>query len=172
VEVEAAVAELVRAAAREQRPHRARRWLAAGAALLVAVLVVAIPRMFAPGWLDYEWQASSVAEDFAKSGTLRQHHKGLVFHTGQEKSPWILIDMKKPRRISEIVLKNRDDCCKERGLPLVVEIGETPQAFRVLGTRRDVFDDWTLRFEPREARYVRLRSEAETYLHLKDLEIR
>jgi hypothetical protein len=83
-----------------------------------------------------------------------------------------LIDMNQERSIHEIEIKNRTDCCFERALPLVAEVSSDGKSFSLVGWRDKVFAEWTVRFEPRAARYVRLRADAETMLHFAGVTIR
>jgi hypothetical protein len=170
-DAEATIAEMVQWALGNQRQRSRVPWLIAGA-LLLAVLVLAIPRLTAsPPSADFTWNASSAASGFPRAGTLVPLPSGLVFHTDLEAGPWILIDLLERRSISRIVLRNRQDCCFERGLPLVVETGDSPDTLRRVGRQTQVFDRWVVEFAEREARYVRLRAESSTYLHLSEVEI-
>lgn len=172
-ELEAWVVDLTRWA--EQKPRRrfGPRWLAAGVVALIAAVVVLAPQLGGkPSWVDFTWRASSAYGTYPITGMLGDSKDELVFHTASEPAPWVLIDMHEPRSIHEIILKNRRDCCFERGLPLVVELSLDAQSFTLAGRKDNVFEAWPVRFEPQLARYVRLRSEANTHLHLAQVAIR
>lgn len=179
-EAESLVADLVAAAYGRPRPRRAlpgRRWLIGGA-LLVAVGVVAGPRLVRlvahPRWEKYRWHSSSASSGFKGSGTLGERGSAefdLVFHTDSQTGPWVVIDMLESRSIDRVVIVNRRDCCFDRGLPLVVEVGNDGVVFAPVGRQSTLFDTWTVDFAAREARYVRIRSESTTILHLAEVRI-
>ena len=173
LELEATVAALLRFFQGERSRFPGRRgWLLAAGLLLTAILVVWVPRLGSPpNWVKYGWQASSAVSGWKQSGKLGEKKDGLVFHTNQQSAPSVLIDMKRSRTVRQIVLTNRQDCCFERGLPLVVEVGENTSSFSAVGRQERVFNRWVIDFAERKARYVRLRSEATTYLHLSEVEI-
>jgi hypothetical protein len=172
LELETTLGELVRFARQEPPPRLGPAWRRAAALLVAALAVIVVPRAFEkPVWAKYSWQASSTSEGFPSRGTLDTPERGLLFHTGREPGPSLLIDMKQPRSVSRIVIRNRQDCCFERGLPLVVEVGSSVGSLARVGRQTTVFDEWTVDFAAREARYVRLRSEADTYLHLSEIAI-
>jgi hypothetical protein len=173
-ELEAWLADLLRFLADEPAWFRT-RWFRAVALALLGLLVVFIPRLFGkPSWFDYKWRASSTHSDYAISGTLGASAgaEGAFFHTNEQQGPWLLIDMNAARSIREIEVKNRTDCCFERALPLIAEVSTDGKSFSLVGWRDKVFAEWTVRFEPRVARYVRLRADANTYLHFAGVAIR
>jgi hypothetical protein len=174
-DAERVVGRLIDEVRRRSTPSRAgwprRRILAAA---FVAILVTAAgPALFERSpWKSYRWTASSGDFGHATSGLLgKRGRHDLLFHTANEANPWLLIDMLEPRTIARIILENRLDCCAERGLPMVVEAGETAESMAELGRRSDPFDTWILAFAPRRARFVRIRSEATTVLHLREVRI-
>jgi len=177
-EAESLVAELVAAAYGKRKPRRVRpgrRWLIGGA-LLLAVGVVAGPRLIRlmahHRWDKYRWHSSSASSGFKANGTLGEHQiADLVFHTEFENGPWVVIDMLESRSIDRIVIMNRQDCCFDRGLPLLVEVGNDGVTFTPVGRQTTLFDTWTVDFAAREARYVRIRSEGATILHLAEIRI-
>ena len=170
-DAEATIAEMVQWALGNQRRRSRVPWLIAGA-LVLAVLVIAVPRLTAsPPWADFTWKASSAAGGFPQAGTLVTLPSGLLFHTDLESGPWVLIDLLERRSVSRIVLRNRQDCCFERALPLIVETGDSPDSLSRVGRQTQVFDRWVVEFAEREARYVRVRAESTTYLHLSEVEI-
>jgi len=176
-EAEFLVADLVNAACGRQAHRRmpGRRWFIVGS-LALAVAVVAGPRLIEllipHSWEKYPWHASSASSGFKTDGTLGEHGvSDLVFHTDFQSGPWVAIDMLGSRSIKRIVLKNRQDCCFDRGIPLVVEVGIDNVTFTPVGRQDKLFDTWTVDFAARDARYVRIRSEATTILHLADVRI-
>jgi hypothetical protein len=147
-----------------------RRWLrvALVVALLaisgVAVYLASRPRDLAAG---RPWRASSaypgfVPEDKACDGNSTR----IFFHTAEESSPWVEIDLGSQKTVSSVEIANRADCCGDRAVPLVVEVGPTPEHFTEVTRRAEPFRVFSTSFEPRQARYVRVRSLKRTFLHL------
>ena len=175
VQAELLVGSLLHALRAESVNGRAARWRRAGFALLVAgiVAVIMVPTLMRGGpWEKYRWMASSAVDGFSTTGTLGQHGPfQLVFHTNQEAGPWILIDLLKLRTIHSLSIRNREDCCDERCIPLVVEVAGDDQHFVEVARRKDAFDVWKVEFPARQVRYVRLRVEATTIFHLREIVI-
>jgi len=149
-EAESLVGELVKAALGEVSPRRVAGWfgwaMAALSASIVAA-VVAAPFLFRSDWEKYRWRSSSAVCGFGTTGTLGKHGvSDLVFHTADEDRPWVVVDMLKVRPVDRIILKNRQDCCAERGLPLVVEVGKDKASFAEVGRKKSLFDRWVVKF--------------------------
>ena len=147
-----------------------RRWLrvalvpAVLAVTSIAVYFAARPRDLAAG---RPWRASSaypgfVPEDKACDGNSTR----IFFHTTEESSPWVEIDLGSQKTVSSVEIANRADCCGDRAVPLVVEIGVTTDRWTEVSRRAEPFRTFTASFEPRQARYVRVRSLRKTFLHL------
>ena len=73
--------------------------------------------------------------------------------------------------MSRVRVLNRDDCCAERAIPLVVEVSLDRHGWHEVARRKDQFEDWTAKFSPVSARYVRLRVPRRSILHLKSVRI-
>lgn len=146
-----------------------------GLALLVVgvAAVVTTPTLLRGGtWEKYRWTASSATEGFSTTGTLGKVGPfQLVFHTEYEDRPWVTIDLLKLRQVHSISIRNREDCCDERCLPLVIEVAGDDQQFVEVARQEKTFDDWKVEFPARKSRYVRLRAEATTMLHLREIKI-
>ncbi|HVN77101.1 MAG TPA: discoidin domain-containing protein [Thermoanaerobaculaceae bacterium] len=113
------------------------------------------------------WRSSSGLGDGATSGTITAADgENYFFHTREERNPWLEIDLGASRQLRSVTVVNRLDCCGERAVPLVVEVGTEPDALAQVGRTNHVFKVWTARFTPRLARYVRLHVEGLAYLHL------
>lgn len=171
------VARLLDEATGGRRVVRAqRRALWALTVLIVAVtsLLIFANRRLHPQWKNYRWTASSALPGFALSGTLGEHDwtYDLVFHTLEETSPWVVVDLLSTRSIEDVTVVNRSDCCTERGLPLVLELAGEDRKFVEIGTRTSPFETWRVRFRPQAARYLRLRAKSRTILHFRDVQIR
>ena len=118
------------------------------------------------------WRASSAYGSFPASGlTDMPHAREPLFHTTHEESPWFEVDLRKARPVHAVKLINREDCCQERAVPLVVELSEDQINWTVVTRRASPFSEWTSRFPSRQARYLRVRSQLKTNLHLQGIEI-
>ena len=88
------------------------------------------------------------------------------FHTEEQDKPWVEIDLGAPALVSSIRIDNRKDCCPDRALPLLIELGTDQEQFKQVDRRDEVFESWRSEFEPTTARYVRVRAARRTLLHL------
>lgn len=161
----------------------ATRWTTALMALTVATvgLTAALPRLLSKELAKGKpWRASSsyvecYPEDFAcGSGRPSTGRTGIFFHTKDDHQPWVEFDLGAPTRFSEVVVHNRRDGNQfvlDRAVPLILEVGDDQQTWRVLAQRGQSFAVWTARFEPTTARFVRLRSPRTTMLHLEAVEV-
>jgi hypothetical protein len=141
--------------------------LVLGAAAIVGAvsgLVWALPD-------GHRFRASSGAWGYPATGTVGDHgDRGLFFHTAEEESPWVEIDLGELRAIDRVMVENRDDLAADRAVPLVVELGDPERHYHEVARRVDVFDRWTATFPKQQARYVRLLVPRKTILHLKNVQ--
>jgi hypothetical protein len=93
------------------------------------------------------------------------------FHTVEEEKPWVEIDLARPTEISELIVKNRSDCCADRAVPLIVEVSTKRSRWKTVARIDATFDEWNPSFPPVEARYVRLKATRKTLLHLERVRI-
>lgn len=91
----------------------------------------------------------------------------LLFHTVQELSPWVEYDLQQPTQVKEVSVENRSDCCNERALPLVIEGSDDQASWRELARRTEPFSRTVISFPPVQTRYLRLRVDRTSYLHLE-----
>jgi hypothetical protein len=167
--------ELVRASeARRASPIPWRRRRRAIAALVVLVTSIIMGAYFASRpWHRYTFKASSVAPSYREEGPLNLLQAAeLVVQTKTENGPWVEVDLQKTRKVGAVVLRNRHDCCQDRGVPMVVELADEDRQWTVVASRNKKFDTWKARFTPTEARYVRIRSTARTAIGLREIQIR
>jgi hypothetical protein len=154
--------------------RRSRGSVVATVGLIVAIIAVVgtVPLWYRPAAQTFRWHASSALSGFKDSGTLGELQAyDLQFHTNEESAPWVVVDMRTTRTIDRVVLRNRTECCRDRGVPLVVEVGLDEEHFEVVAERTEAFDIWTAHFTAQPARYVRVRSRGTTVLHLRRIEI-
>jgi F5/8 type C domain-containing protein len=90
-----------------------------------------------------------------------------LFHTSEQDEPWVEIDLGGQRRVSGFWVENRRDCCQDRALPLVFETSVDRVSWVPALRRRGMFVVWAGWIPTVTARYVRLRSERRTSLHLR-----
>jgi hypothetical protein len=174
VEAEVLLGKLLRLLREETAVPRTMRWLRWGFALLCAAAVTAAmtPTFVRLARGRYKWTASSASFDFATSGRLWDHGaSGLIFHSAFENAPWVSIDLLRTRSIHVVSIANRDDCCQQRCIPLVIEAAGDDGHFVEVARRKEAFSVWDAEFASRRARYVRLRVEGQTFFHLREIEI-
>ncbi len=153
---------------------RARR--RAPIALASMALLIVVGALFRAGHPDLAktrpWRASSTHDgcDLAH-GNCGGAPVDIFFHTQQEASPWVEIDLGKTETFSSVTIKNRQDCCEERAVPLAIEVSTDQTAFTEVARRQEVFSVWEAKFAPQHARYVRARALQTTYLHLERVSV-
>jgi hypothetical protein len=119
------------------------------------------------------WRASSEAMRCDPQARRCGDYLGMTifFHTQNERSPWLEIDLGQLQKISRVRVRNRTDCCSALALPLVVELSQDDKSWRAVGRRENNFRTWSARFEPSEARWVRVRVDGESTLHLERVSV-
>ena len=93
------------------------------------------------------------------------------FSTDEQDNPWLEIDLQSLQKISRVRVYNREDCCGDRAVPLVVEVSRDHKRWDEVGKRGTNFSTWKLSFPATEARWVRLRVTRRSYLHLTGVRI-
>jgi hypothetical protein len=88
------------------------------------------------------------------------------FHTMDEERPWVEVDLGAKQRIRAVRIKNREDCCGDRAVPLVVQVSTDHKSWKEVARRKDVFGNWYAEFKPTSARWVRVQATRRTILHL------
>lgn len=149
----------------------AQRWirLAGAAAVLVAIALGIQALAGGPNLaLRAAMKLSSRLPDCAGDASC----VGLMFHTNMEKDPWVEFDLGKPVPIRRVDVRNRPDCCQDRSIPLVVEIGTDGTHWKEVARQEKVFSNWKATFPRTPARYVRLRVTRQTYFGFADVTIR
>jgi hypothetical protein len=96
----------------------------------------------------------------------------ILFHTEEQMNPWVEYDLGAPKKIRRVEVKNRDECCRERAVPLVVEVSNDRNSWTEVARRDSEFSNWTAKFSSRTARYVRLRVPRTAALHLREIVVR
>jgi hypothetical protein len=96
----------------------------------------------------------------------------VAFHTDEQMNPWVEYDLGAPKKVKRIEVKNREECCRERAVPLVAEVSNDRINWTEVARRDTEFSTWTAKFPARTARYVRLRVPRTTTLHLREVVVR
>ncbi len=153
--------------------RRFRGWLVQGRHALVAIGVALLAAAAAAWALRAELR---LVPDLARGRAWQTSSQlaadsSLLFHTALEASPWAVVDLGARRTFSQIKVRNRNDCCQTRAVPLLVEISGDGASWRLLARREAPFQTWSRRFGSVSARYVRLRVDRASYLHLSNVEI-
>ena len=95
----------------------------------------------------------------------------IFFHTNEDAQPWVEFDLLAPTAFSEVYVRNRTDSVPDRAVPLVIEVSDDETNWRAVARRDDTFRTWTASFPTLTARYVRLRVDRRSYLHLEIVEV-
>jgi hypothetical protein len=83
----------------------------------------------------------------------------------------VTIDLQSVQRISRVVVYNRKDCCRERSLPLRLEVSVDGNTFQQLADRERDFAQWTVDLPGTDVRYLRLTHLREGFFHLAEVEV-
>jgi len=150
------------------------RWLRVGLGLVVAVGLLfgawtGLSKVTQGPDLAHgkPWRASSKAFDcHPEQNECGGARSAMFFHTNDEDNPWVEFDLGAPTSIGRIQVVNREDCCAERVVPLVVEVGDDRQHWRPVARATETFREWEQSFDQVKARYVRLRIDRHSALHL------
>jgi hypothetical protein len=124
---------------------------------------------------DKPARASSVAYSTHPMGAVDGRKNGRFgFHTAEEDSPWLVIDLRQPSTIHRVEVFGRDDCCFDQSIPLALEVSDDGNSFRGIAERITPFsesDPWVVDLSPKVARFVRLRREQRGILALSEVEV-
>jgi hypothetical protein len=118
------------------------------------------------------WLASSSYESVCQSPEHRcDADKSYFFHTQDEPNPWLEIDLLRSERFSRVQVFNREDCCAERAVPLVVEVSNDHENWQEVARRDQAFDVWKASVGSVSARWVRFRVAGRSFMHLDDVQV-
>lgn len=93
------------------------------------------------------------------------------FSTNEEDAPWFEVDLGRVEQVSAVRVHNREDCCSDRAVPLVVELSRDRKTWNEVARRTTDFRSWKASFATTPARWVRLRVPRRTYLHLTSVRV-
>lgn len=88
------------------------------------------------------------------------------FHTLEEDKPWLEIDLQTKQRIVGAIIENREDCCADRTVPMVISVSTDHRNWHEVVRRTEIFGTWSPTFAPVSARYVRIQVMKRASLHL------
>jgi hypothetical protein len=145
------------------------RWIIALAVAAIGLWAATrSPSLFARDLADGKpWAASSSWGPFARMGVMSGDPmpEGR-FHTLEEQNPWFMLDLEKVQDVSAVRVDNRLNCCRERAVPLIMELSVDSVHWKRVAYQRAVFASFTATFPTTQARYVRLRVDRRTAFHL------
>jgi hypothetical protein len=134
----------------------AQRWIrtAAGAAALVAIVLGVRSLALGPNLASRQHmqQSSQLPSCSVDPGCV-----DLLFHTNQENNPWVQFDLRAPKSIHVIQIRNRPDCCQDRNVPTIAETSLDGIHWKQVARNDKEFTSWTAKFPATVARYVKLR---------------
>jgi hypothetical protein len=153
-----------------------RRWTRVAVAMAIAAAPIFL---VVRHLLDHDlaagrpWLTSSTEPDCnVSAGICRGQAVSLYFHTQTEASPWARVDLGSVQPITTITVVNRRDCCAERAVPLILEVGDDGARFTQVAEQKAQFIVWNAKFPEVRARYLRVRVPAVTALHLERVSVR
>lgn len=98
-------------------------------------------------------------------------HSNLGFHTNCEGPQFVIVNLGAVKKFDQVVVYNRPEY-QERAVPLHLEVSSDHQSYKLLATKKEVFDKWTASGLAAEGRYVRLRNTPPNCFHLAEIEVR
>ncbi|NUP13599.1 MAG: discoidin domain-containing protein [Polyangiaceae bacterium] len=154
--------------------QRRRTLLIVGAVVASVLAIAAIPVVRDGSSRGYRFVASSAFGGHSKEGNLTDEGAyALLFHTRNERNPWVEVDLGSEIDVHRIEIDNRVDCCKDRALPLLVEVAGEDRTYSPVAEKTDVFDHWDVDLPAgTRARFVRLTALRKTMLHLHSIRVR
>lgn len=119
------------------------------------------------------WSTSSSAgECHPEQRTCAGQATTVLFMTKEEDSPWFVVDLGSATQVHEVDVVNRLDAEQAAAAPLVVETSLDGVHFEPRGVRERAFSRLRARFPRTTARYVRLRVDRRSVLHLESVKVR
>ena len=115
--------------------------------------------------------SSKWADCHPEEGQCGGYPTRVAFHTNEEPSPWFLIDLGAPTSFSRLTIANRSDMAGIRAVPLVVEVSDNGAEYREVARQTQMFATWSPHVGPQVARWVRLRVDRTSVLHLEAVKI-
>jgi hypothetical protein len=162
---------------------RRQRWLGRVIPFSLAVLVVlgsagvVLARLYPEKNLALKKKvsSSSTAWQTAPEGAVDGFRYGqLGFHSAEQKSAWLAVDLGRDYSITRVEAYARGDCCHDQSLPLALEFSDDGVSYRRVASRTlrfSVYEPWVIDANEQVARFVRFRTLAKTPLVLAEVEV-
>jgi hypothetical protein len=120
--------------------------------------------------------ASSTAFNTTAAGAVDGDNNTAAygFHSQEDPSPWLRIDLERSCRIKEIKIFGRGDGPFDQSIPLALEVSDDGNSFRPIARRTEAFsqvDPWVVDAQGVVARFVRLRGERPSVLVVSEVEV-
>jgi len=154
------------------------RWLLAALVVLVGLGMVAkslkarhdLTKDLAP---SASWKASSQFNECSCHSPEQSCAScpNFFFHTAEENHPSVVFDLHRVQSVSGVVVDNRQDCCSDRTLPLVVQVSSDEKHWKTVATRKAEFTTWRADFSSEQVRWVKLYVARRDFLHLARVRI-
>ncbi len=96
--------------------------------------------------------------------------KNLGFHTRKGRGEAVTIDLGSIQPIQSVEVYNRYDCCRNRALPLRLEVGTDGITYETVARRTDSFASWMVPVT-KPVRFLRLTNESTNFFHLSEVEV-
>ncbi len=156
------------------------RWLRTGIVLLTVGAVASVGGAMIHSALlgpdlatDRPWTTSSAGGPCdPRRRRCGSKQTWIFFHTKRERNPWYQVDLGARRAFSRVEIVNRRECCKDKAVPLVLEVGNDGKSWKQIARRTEEFGEWIAVFPRQTARYVRLRVDRKSTLHLERVSVR
>jgi hypothetical protein len=148
-----------------------KRALRLTAALAVVLLLGAAVRVVLTPKNLVEGKPMTTSSAWAGCGTDTNCEGVLLFHTNEEKEPWVEYDLLRPTDVHQIEVTNRLDCCGDRTVPLVAEVSLDRKQWTEVARKNEQFSIWSAKFPSHKARYIRFKVARVSALHLKNIEV-
>jgi hypothetical protein len=171
----AVLIDLERPRVRVDRLWFQRLWRCGGLLVLLALLVIGAFMARNLMWRDRDvaygkpWRASSTLTATTSCASPLQEcpeSPFFFFHTLDEERPWLEIDLGSKQRIVGAIIENRQDCCADRTVPMVISVSTDHKSWKEVVRRTEIFGTWSPTFAPVSARWVRVQVLKRASLHL------
>jgi hypothetical protein len=145
--------------------------LAIAAAVSLAIVLAGIVAWRAPHDV-LRGRPFRLSSEWAKCDPVHQTCGGsrtsIFFHTLQDASPFIQYDLGRVIPLTHVAVTNRRDSrLADRAVPLVIETSLDEKSWHVVARRDYWFDEWLAEFPSTKTRYLRLRVDRPSLLHLE-----
>lgn len=99
---------------------------------------------------------------------------GFGYHSAEEESPWLRVDLGRSYKVREVRVFARHDCCLDQSVPMAIETSTDGEQYVAVAQRDEPFDQvdpWTITPRGISARYIRVRVLRLAVLVLSEIEV-